>query len=320
MDADNTRRRFLLSSALGLSSAWLALRWPAIVAAQQHAQRSGKSGQSASFEFFAPQDALEIEAVAAQIIPSDDAPGAREARVIYFIDRALMTFDVDKQLAYTQGLEDLQQKTLELFPVADGFSSRSSAQQIQLLTGIEHSGFFELVRLHTIIYNLTDEIKKAMTGLLSPVFKETYRGKAEVRDTFRVTKVGMVAGCVVQAYRLAHAGQADGRAHQVAREHRPRGLIGAWIREPLGHAAGVRGVGGSQRVTAKSSANEKQLLPPFADADGAAHGNAVLGERRVRGTERGAHAVVVVIGQADSRDPARRDGGDGRERHRRRLR
>jgi len=151
MDADNTRRRFLLSSALGLSSAWLALRWPAIVAAQQHAQRSGKSGQSASFEFFAPQDALEIEAVAAQIIPSDDAPGAREARVIYFIDRALMTFDVDKQLAYTQGLEDLQQKTLELFPVADGFSSRSSAQQIQLLTGIEHSGFFELVRLHTIM-------------------------------------------------------------------------------------------------------------------------------------------------------------------------
>jgi len=151
MDADNTRRRFLLSSALGLSSAWLALRWPAIVAAQQHAQRSGKSGQSASFEFFAPQDALEIEAVAAQIIPSDDAPGAREARVIYFIDRALMTFDVDKQLAYTQGLEDLQQKTLELFPVADGFSSLSSAQQIQLLTGIEHSGFFELVRLHTIM-------------------------------------------------------------------------------------------------------------------------------------------------------------------------
>ncbi len=53
------------------------------------------------------------------------------------------------------------------------------------------------IRLHTIIYNLTDEIKKAMTGLLSPVYKETYRGKAEVRDTFRVTKVGTVAGCLV---------------------------------------------------------------------------------------------------------------------------
>ena len=151
MDADNTRRRFLLGSALGLSSAWLALRWPAIVAALQHAQRSGESGQSASFQFFSPQDALEIEAVAAQIIPSDDAPGAREARVIYFIDRALMTFDVDKQLAYMQGLEDLQQRAQGLFPVANRFSSLSSVQQIQLLTAIEHTGFFELVRLHTIM-------------------------------------------------------------------------------------------------------------------------------------------------------------------------
>ncbi len=54
------------------------------------------------------------------------------------------------------------------------------------------------VRLHTIIYNLSDEIKRAMTGLLEPVFREVYRGKAEVRETFRITKVGNVAGCQVQ--------------------------------------------------------------------------------------------------------------------------
>ena len=53
------------------------------------------------------------------------------------------------------------------------------------------------MRLHTIIYNVTDEIKKAMVGLLEPVFKEVYRGKAIVRDTFRITKVGNVAGCQV---------------------------------------------------------------------------------------------------------------------------
>ena len=51
------------------------------------------------------------------------------------------------------------------------------------------------IRLHTIIYKLMDEMKKAMTGLLAPVFKEVYRGKAEVREVFRVTKVGTVAGC-----------------------------------------------------------------------------------------------------------------------------
>ena len=59
------------------------------------------------------------------------------------------------------------------------------------------------IRLHTIIYNLTDEIKLAMTGLLAPVFKEVYQGKAEVRDTFRISKVGMVAGCFVQDGHLA---------------------------------------------------------------------------------------------------------------------
>jgi translation initiation factor IF-2 len=54
------------------------------------------------------------------------------------------------------------------------------------------------IRLHTIIYELVDEIKKAMTGLLEPVFKETYLGRAEVRDTFRIKGVGTVAGCYIQ--------------------------------------------------------------------------------------------------------------------------
>jgi translation initiation factor IF-2 len=53
------------------------------------------------------------------------------------------------------------------------------------------------VRPHTIIYEVSDEIKKAMTGLLDPVFKETHLGRAEVRDTFRVKGVGMIAGCYV---------------------------------------------------------------------------------------------------------------------------
>ena len=53
------------------------------------------------------------------------------------------------------------------------------------------------IRLHTIIYELVDEIKRAMTGMLEPVFKETYRGRAEVREVFHISKVGNVAGCVV---------------------------------------------------------------------------------------------------------------------------
>ncbi|HKF43893.1 MAG TPA: translation initiation factor IF-2 [Thermoanaerobaculia bacterium] len=53
------------------------------------------------------------------------------------------------------------------------------------------------MRLHTIIYNVTDEIKAAMEGLLEPTLKEVQRGRAEVRNTFKVPKFGVVAGCYV---------------------------------------------------------------------------------------------------------------------------
>ncbi|MEP6644960.1 MAG: translation initiation factor IF-2 [Acidobacteriaceae bacterium] len=53
------------------------------------------------------------------------------------------------------------------------------------------------IRLHSIIYELQDEIKRAMTGLLEPTIKETHQGRAQVRDTFRIPKVGTVAGCTV---------------------------------------------------------------------------------------------------------------------------
>jgi len=53
------------------------------------------------------------------------------------------------------------------------------------------------IRLHTIIYELTDEIKKAMTGMLEPVYKEAFRGRADVRDVFHISRVGNVAGCYI---------------------------------------------------------------------------------------------------------------------------
>ena len=58
------------------------------------------------------------------------------------------------------------------------------------------------VRLHTVIYNVTDEIKKAMEGLLEPTFKESVIGRAEVRNIFKVPRVGMVAGCYITEGRV----------------------------------------------------------------------------------------------------------------------
>ena len=147
----NSRRRFLFRSAAGLGGAWLSLHWPAILAAQDHAREAADSPTDTAFQFFSPEQAAEVEAAAAQIIPTDDTPGAREARVIYFIDRALVTFEKDKQPAYLLGLRELQAKTRELFPQAKSFAALTSPQQIDILHAIEKTDFFELLRLHTIV-------------------------------------------------------------------------------------------------------------------------------------------------------------------------
>jgi translation initiation factor IF-2 len=54
------------------------------------------------------------------------------------------------------------------------------------------------IRLHSIIYELQDEMRLAMLGLLDPTFKENYAGRAEVLQVFRIPKVGVIAGCRVQ--------------------------------------------------------------------------------------------------------------------------
>ena len=146
----SSRRSFLAGSAAGLGSAWVAANWSGILEAQEHAKRAAKSGSLGKFEFLSPEQAAEVESVAAQIIPTDDTPGAREAGAVYFIDRALTTFDKERQSVYTQGLGDLQAKTRELFPTSSKFSGLSADQQIQVLKAIEKTPFFAQIRTHTI--------------------------------------------------------------------------------------------------------------------------------------------------------------------------
>jgi translation initiation factor IF-2 len=67
------------------------------------------------------------------------------------------------------------------------------------------------IRLHSVIYNVTDEIKKAMVGMLAPTFKEQRMGSAQVRDTFKVPKVGVIAGCMVLDGRISRSGDAQAR-------------------------------------------------------------------------------------------------------------
>jgi len=170
MITDLSRRNFLTRAGGAVSAVWLSAHWPAIVAAAEHAHQAAKSAAPAKFEFFSSEQAVEIDAITARIIPSDETPGAREAGVVYFIDRALTTFAVDDQKTYREGLPGLQSRVRELFPDVEKFSSATPAQQDQVLHSFDeqtNSGgrnfrpnaahaFFETLRVHTVIGFLID--------------------------------------------------------------------------------------------------------------------------------------------------------------------
>jgi hypothetical protein len=145
-----SRRAFLVESLSGVGAAWVAANYTGILATHEYVLEAAQSGQPVKFAFLTAEQGAEVEAMTAQIIPTDSTPGAREARVVQFIDRALVTFEKGRQPAYTQGLKELQAKTKELFPSASMFSTLASDQQIQVLKAIEDTPFFNLVRTHTI--------------------------------------------------------------------------------------------------------------------------------------------------------------------------
>ena len=73
-----------------------------------------------------------------------------------------------------------------------GFNVRANPQARELAgrDGVE-------IRYYGVIYNVLDDVRAALSGLLSPTYRETFLGNAEIRDVFNITKVGKVAGCYV---------------------------------------------------------------------------------------------------------------------------
>ena len=145
-----SRRLFVINSLTGVGAAWLVTNLPEILLAQEHAHHAAESTGPVKLEYFTPEQAADVEAIAAQIIPTDDTPGAREARVIYFIDRALSTFAAEERPAFVNGLKQLQAKVRKQSKNAKSFSALNSEQQIRLLKTIEKGEFFDAVRTLTI--------------------------------------------------------------------------------------------------------------------------------------------------------------------------
>jgi gluconate 2-dehydrogenase gamma chain len=165
------RRNFLLRAGTGLSAAWVSANWPALLSAATHAHSAAKAAMPPKFEFLTPEEAAEIEAITARIIPTDDTPGAREAGVVYFIDRGLVTFAADNQKTYREGLPELQARVSEMFPGATKFAGLAVEQQDEVLRSFDEStvtprrafrsragvpNFFGTLQRHTIAGFLVD--------------------------------------------------------------------------------------------------------------------------------------------------------------------
>lgn len=158
------RRKFLVAGLRGAGGAFAALHWPAILEAAEHAAHMRAGETPAKLEILTADQAAEIEAAASRIIPTDETPGAHEAGVIYFIDKALGTFAADNLQDYAKGLPVLQAKTQELYPGVAKFSQATPEQQDAVLKALEKEPFFDLIRLHTITGFLCDPMRGGNRG------------------------------------------------------------------------------------------------------------------------------------------------------------
>jgi gluconate 2-dehydrogenase gamma chain len=150
----SSRRQFLTSTGIIAGSGWLAMNWPQIVAAAEHADHAGHEVPVAaptSFTTLTPAEVKEVEAIANQIVPGGATPGARDAKVIYFIDRALGSFWAGELPAFRKGFADFQAAYAAHSSTAAPFSAAGDARQIAWLHEVEDTPFFATVRRLTLV-------------------------------------------------------------------------------------------------------------------------------------------------------------------------
>ena len=142
-----------------------------MLSAAEHAHNAAKAAVPPKFEFLTADEVKEIDSISARIIPTDDMPGAHEAGVVFFIDRALVTFAKENQKLYREGLPQLQARVQEMNPGKKKFSELTAEQQDAVLLSLDENhpsgrrafrpagnapNFFDAVRQHTISGFLID--------------------------------------------------------------------------------------------------------------------------------------------------------------------
>lgn len=134
-----------------LGAAWLIKDMLAAEDALAWARTAVRQQPAPAFTAFTADEAAVLEAAAARIIPSDDTPGAKEAGVIYFIDRAFSTFQKNDLPHAKRLVTSLNRRARRRRPKVAGFAALEAADQDAILKQIEKTDDFGGLRFMTLV-------------------------------------------------------------------------------------------------------------------------------------------------------------------------
>ena len=148
---NQVNRRAFLATAGAAGAAWLAADPDLLHAALAHARRTIASPPPYQFAALTAAEAAGLEAIAMRILPSDETPGAKEAGVIHFMDKALATYAAERKAPVLAGLADLDKRARARWPGSASFAALTAARQDELLKTREKSEFFKEIRDASVI-------------------------------------------------------------------------------------------------------------------------------------------------------------------------
>ena len=146
-----SRRTFLRVAGSALGGAWLTLDLSKVAQAAHDAHEARQSPAAPATSFLSQAELADVDAITAQIIPTDDTPGAREAGVALFIDRALATFFGRMAPDFRSQLAAFRLRCQAQYPDAGSFAALTHEQQIEFLKQVDRTPFFERMRLLTLV-------------------------------------------------------------------------------------------------------------------------------------------------------------------------
>ena len=149
-DRDLSRRQFLAGLSTAAKGSLIVLSLPAILTACRQANEQNPTASADAQTTILSRDlAIELDAISARIVPTDDTPGAREAGSVRFMEVVLADGRQDQLTILQTSIVELNASASREFGVAS-FAALSETQQDALLTVIETTPFFSTVRFLTV--------------------------------------------------------------------------------------------------------------------------------------------------------------------------